>query len=249
MKALLIAAVILLLLILPMFLYLKVWIRYEDEEFSLSLGVLCFRFQLIPRKERKSKKNRSPAKQIKEPTEKTERSVTGHQPAPDGKRDASATGKPQKSAASSKKRTSTAAGEKKEDAKEERDVWETVSMVLELIRAMINPTKFMLRNIRIRELWLRVVVGGEEPDETAIAFGRWNAAVYGGLATLRNFLDIRCRKIMLAVDFTQPETTLAAGGVVRIRIFVLVFAAVRMIWNLLAHTLNKSRKTDLPITA
>ncbi len=245
MKALLIIACVLLLLILPLLLNLKLFIRYENEKFCLSAGILFFRYQLGPQKE---KKKQSQKKHVHTPPKSStverlkEISSQGKTLSPKQKecpaKQQSEAGQPSQKAQAAETESPSAVSHS-----EKRDFMETVSMACDIIRALVNPTKFMLRNIQIKDLDIHAVIGGEEPDQTAIQFGRWNAAVYSGLATLRNFVKIKCRKIMLAVDFTQKETTLTAGGIVQIRIYVLLFAALRMIWNLLAHTLNRGKAT------
>lgn len=59
MKALLIIACVLLLLILPLLLNLKLFIRYENEKFFLSAGILFFVISLFPKKKKRKKVKRN----------------------------------------------------------------------------------------------------------------------------------------------------------------------------------------------
>lgn len=208
MKALLIIAMILLLLLFLSSLYAKLRVKYEKEELTVWIGILFFRFQVFPGKEKKEKKPKLKSK---------------------GKK-AEATTSPRK---------------KKKKTKTKEEIKELLTGLYDLLRAVIRPTGFVLRHARIDDLDLQIVVGGEEPDETAIAYGRWNAAVYGGLATLRNFMKIKCNRLVLAVDFTQLETEVAFSATFKIRIWALLVTVIRMIWRFLVNTLRKDEEAVL----
>ena len=231
MKAWLVIGIILLVLFLLSLLSVKVKVRFQKEEFFVSVGILCFRFQLIPQKEKPQEKTAASGEQADSKGVQTRKAVG---------RTASQTKKA--GAVPDKPSQTTEASSDNKPVSEKRDLKETVTFVLDVIHSVLRPTKFMLRHMQITDVQLHVVVGGTEPDETGIRFGRWNAAVYSGLAALRNFMRIKCKKIMLAVDFTQPETTVEASGTVKVRVFVLLISAVRMVVGILAHTLKRNQE-------
>ncbi len=210
MKAIVIIAVILLLLVLFSLLPIKLYVKYENEAAVVKAGLLFFRFQIFPQKEKKPKKR----KRKKKPT---------------------------KAAVAAKEKQADQATQKKKkkDKKSKEEIKEIVSAVCDLLRASVKPLGFGLRHARIDNLDLRIVVGGEEPDETAILYGRWNAAVYGGLAILRNFVKINCNRLTIAVDFTEPETTIFASATFKIPIYAALITALRMGGRFLVNTLKK----------
>lgn len=248
MKVLLILAGILLALLLLTLLYVKLYVKYEGEEVTLSVGVLFFRYQLLPQKEKKAKKEKK-TKKIKKAKAKAKpkpQSTAPHRAA-DTAAGKKAVTEAEPTPSEQGKAASEQEGSAQKPKKSKTDLKETLTMIYDILRAVIRPTGLILRNIKIADLRLDVVVGGEEPDETAIRFGRWNAAVYGGLAALRNLIDIRCKKVMIAVDFTEPETKLSAGGIIKVRIFVLLIAAARMICRFLVNTLKKEKETETAV--
>ena len=228
MKAIVIIAVILLLLVLFSLLPIKLYVKYENEAAVVKAVLLFFRFQIFPQKEKKPKKRKRKKKPTKAAVAAKEKQAEHavNQAASDAK-----TSSGQTDQATQKK--------KKKDKKSKEEIKEIVSAVCDLLRASVKPLGFGLRHARIDNLDLRIVVGGEEPDETAILYGRWNAAVYGGLAILRNFVKINCNRLTIAVDFTEPETTIFASATFKIPIYAALITALRMGGRFLVNTLKK----------
>ena len=234
---------ILLLLLFIMLLPLKLFFQVENEELSLHFGVLMFKFKLYPKEIEKA--GEEATKDVEQGIEKEQQSV--HSKTATAISDIKSD-KKNKSAQSSRKLQSGTKkpSEPKKEKTEERTWKETFFLIVDIIHSVVRPTKFMLRQIQITDFSLHAIVGGEEPDETAIRFGYWNAAVYGGLATLRNFFRVKCKKINIAVDFTAPETQVWAEGILMIRVFVVVFAAVRMFFNILVNTFKRAKANEEP---
>lgn len=236
MTALIVIGSILLLLFLLAMLNLKFYIRYEGEEVTLKLGILCFWKQLVPYTE-KEKKKQKPAPEGEKPQKKEQ------------KKSASTSGAvksngTERAAASGKKAGGKTAQKGYPPA--EKDWKETAKTACDIVRSVLRPTRFVLRNVRITGLQLHAVVGGEEPDETAISFGHWNAAVYGCLAAIRNLIKVDVKKIMIAVDFTSRETEFWADGIIKVRVFVAVVSLIRMFWHILVNTLKRRKEEQQP---
>ncbi len=133
--------------------------------------------------------------------------------------------------------------EKKSKTSEKTDWKGTFSALLDLLRAGLPPVGFLLRHLHLDHIRLRIVVGGEEPDETAIQYGRLNAAIYGGLATLRNLIHIQVDRLTIAVDFTRPDTQVDFSAMLKVRFGMVVVAAVRLVWR---YLLDQFRKEQVP---
>lgn len=238
MTALLIIGGILLLLFLLLLLYAKLYVKWEDEKASLHIGVLWWKKRLYPAQLEKleeetadnavkdietEQKEVNPSAQIKQKAK-----TIVQKPKNMDKEESPVT------------KLKSAVGAESMGAK--KDMKETIFLVIDIIRSVVKPTKFMLRNMKISQVKLNVIVGGEEPDETAIRFGHWNAAVYGGLATMRNFMKIQCDKINIAVDFTKQETEVYAAGMIKIRFLVILIAAFRILINILVNTFKRAKE-------
>ena len=235
---------ILLLLLFIMLLPLKLFFQVENEDLSLHFGVLMFKFKLYPKEIKKIEKI---ANNVEQRAEKEQQS--GNRNNKTLKSDILSHKKENNKSSQSKNKSQSHKKRPSKQVKEkiEEKTWgETFFLIVDIIQAVVRPTKFMLRQIQITDFSLHAIVGGEEPDETAIRFGYWNAAVYGGLATLRNFFRVKCKKINIAVDFTAPETQVWAEGILKIRVFVVVFAAVRMFFNILVNTFKRAKANEEP---
>lgn len=244
MTAFIVIGCILLLLLFIMLLPLKLFFQVENEDLSLHFGVLMFKFKLYPKEIKKIEKI---ANNVEQRAEKEQQS--GNRNNKTLKSDILSHKKENNKSSQSKNKSQSHKKRPSKQVKEkiEEKTWgETFFLIVDIIQAVVRPTKFMLRQIQITGFSLRAIIGGEEPDETAIRFGYWNAAVYGGLATLRNFFRVKCKKINIAVDFTAPETQVWAEGILKIRVFVVVFAAVRMFFNILVNTFKRAKANEEP---
>lgn len=249
MTTLIVIACIFLLLLGIMLLPLKLFFKLENEDLNLHFGVLMFKLKLYPKKIKKAGKEM--AEDVEHGIEEEQESVdsdakTVKTDVKSRKAKNNASSSSDRTAVSGKKKTAgkKKASVQKKEQTEERTWKETFFLMIDIVHSVVRPTQFMLRHVKITDFSLHAVVGGEEPDETAIRFGHWNAAVYGGLATLRNFLTIKCKKINIAVDFTAPETQVSAEGILKIQVFVVVFAAVRMFFNLLVNTFKRAKENE-----
>ncbi len=200
MKAILVFLIVIALLLLLALIPIKFFIRYQEDQAVVRLGVLFFRYTLFPAKEKKEKK-------------------------------------PSNTTASKAKKSA----EKQSKPSEKTDWKGTLSALLDLLQAALPPVGFLLRYLHLERLRLRIIVGGEEPDETAIQYGRLNAAIYGGLATLRNLIHVQVDRLTIAVDFTRPDTQVDFSATLKIRFGVVAVAAVRLAWRYLICQFRKDQ--------
>ena len=235
MKALIVIGAVLLLLFFIMMLPLKLFFQVENEACTLHFGILMVKLRIYPKKTKKAAKKAM--KKTMRDRKKEQRAIHSEETIE------KATANPKKS----DRQPKASAVDAPKSKTEERSLKETFFLIVDIIRSLVRPTRFLLRQLQITDLSLHAVVGGEEPDETAIRFGHWNAAVYGGLATLKNFLRIKCKKINIAVDFTSPETELRAEGVLKLRVFAAIWAVLSMLFNLLVNTLKRAKEEEQPL--
>lgn len=83
------------------------------------------------------------------------------------------------------------------------------------------------RSIRIRPLKIHVLVAGYDPADTALLYGRLEAALHGGLPLLRQAIRIRDEDVRLYLDFTQRQMDVIADVGVSLRPGSLVWTALR----------------------
>ena len=153
---------------------------------------------------------------------------------------------PKKKARKKKKKTGKAVSSKpvraqKAPPKEEkRSVKETILLTLDVIKSLINPTRFMLRHVRITQVDATVIAATDDAAQTAILYGELCGAIYGGVAALKNLVTVKVKNLLVGYDFNRKQTEYTVFFKVKLRGFVAVAAVLRMIYNLLANTVRRT---------
>ena len=83
------------------------------------------------------------------------------------------------------------------------------------------------RSIRIRPLKIYVLVAGYDPADTALLYGRLEAALHGGLPLLRQAVRISEEDVRLYLDFTKRQMDVIADVGVSLRPGSLVWVGLR----------------------
>lgn len=82
---------------------------------------------------------------------------------------------------------------------------ELMAAVLDLLSAAKDGAGFLIRRFRLFGVRLHMTVAEGDAAETAIAYGKVNAAVYGGYAFAKGFLNMADPDIQIRPDFTQDK--------------------------------------------
>lgn len=85
------------------------------------------------------------------------------------------------------------------------------------------------RRIRIPVLRLHVVFGGEDPAETAVLYGRVQAAAAAGVPLLEALVRIGETDVKFLTDYTAERTVVSGRIRVHIRLWVLVALGCSML--------------------
>lgn len=83
------------------------------------------------------------------------------------------------------------------------------------------------RSIRIRPLKIYVLVAGYDPADTALLYGRLEAALHGGLPLLRQAVRISEEDVRLYLDFTKRQMDVIADVGVSLRPGSLAWVGLR----------------------
>lgn len=123
---------------------------------------------------------------------------------------------------------------------EKRPLIETVSLIVDLIKTAVEPTRSMLRRVRITAVDVTVIAGGEDAAQTAILYGQLCGAIYGGAAALKNLMTVKVKNLTVGYDFQKTEPEYNVFFKVKLRGFVAVAALARMIFNLMVNTFRRT---------
>jgi len=105
------------------------------------------------------------------------------------------------------------------------------------------------RRIRISPLRLYVLVAGADPADTAVLYGRLYAALEAGLPVLHRVLRIKEQDIRLFPDFQQDRMDCIARVGISIRLWDILWIALRAGTSLLAWFLAFRKLADAPQTS
>lgn len=128
---------------------------------------------------------------------------------------------------------------------EKGDLKGTVETVWALLKAALPPIGELLCKVRLVRLDAVVTVGGaDDAAEAAIAYGRLCALFYGGYAALQNMLRVKAKRVELNCDFLAPATTQDISFTLKLRVGSILWAALRIAFRFLAHTIRKERPQE-----
>ena len=86
----------------------------------------------------------------------------------------------------------------------------TLSEIVELIKtltdSLMKPLKLLLKRIRISDLDIAIICGGEDAAKAALNFGKMNLVVGDLLGILGSFFTLKNPHIDINVDFMSEET-------------------------------------------
>lgn len=118
---------------------------------------------------------------------------------------------------------------------------ELAGAALDLLSSAKGGTKLLIRRFRIYKLRLRMMVAEDDAAETAISYGKVNAAVYGAYAFAQNFLNMDRPDIEIRPDFIAGEGSVDFELRGRLLPIVAVAAAVRIGLGFLVKTIRRKK--------
>ena len=136
------------------------------------------------------------------------------------------------------KENGTAAGEEKpaekkkraktaKDAKKPMPNREQIFYSIEALPPILGRAlRRVGQRIRIEPLQMHLLVAGADPADTAVLYGKLEAALYAGLPALERLVKIRERDVRLFLDFQQEQMDCIADVGVRIRPWDVLVIAV-----------------------
>lgn len=133
---------------------------------------------------------------------------------------------------------------KKEPPLSKKDI---LSLLPKAWKRLLAPIKRLLRRTTIADLRLKMVVAGDESAETAIKFGKTNAAVVNAIAVIDRIFTLKLRQADIIPGFESCQSSFECSGEVRAVPLAVLIAAVSLLINALILLLpviisNKKRR-------
>lgn len=121
---------------------------------------------------------------------------------------------------------------------EKKEKGGSLTRFLPLVKLGLKFLGSFRRKLRLDNLYLRLILAGDDPCDLAVNYGRSWAAVGNLMPQLERLFVIKKRDIQVECDFTAAETTVVAHLDISItlgRLLVLViFYGVRILFELLS---------------
>ena len=121
---------------------------------------------------------------------------------------------------------------------EKKEKGGSLTKFLPLVKLGLQFLGDFRRKLRLDNLYLRLILAGDDPCDLAVNYGRIWAAVGNLMPQLERLFVIKKRDIQVECDFTAAETTVVAHLDISItlgRLLVLViFYGVRILFELLS---------------
>ena len=188
---------------------LGVRIRYNDAGFVLKVIAGPLRITVFPPKKKVKKKKTKTQKQKKNAVSSAQSSENSEEPS----------------------QPPNTQPEKKEKGG-------SLTKFLPLVKLGLQFLGDFRRKLRLDNLYLRLILAGDDPCDLAVNYGRIWAAVGNLMPQLERLFVIKKRDIQVECDFTAAETTVVAHLDISItlgRLLVLViFYGVRILFELLS---------------
>lgn len=113
---------------------------------------------------------------------------------------------------------------------------------LPLVKVALDFVGDFFRRLRFQDLYLRLILAGDDPCDLAMNYGRaW--AAFGNLApVLDNALNIKKRDLEIECDFVSEQTTVIAGADITITIGRILYLLVRYGYRALKEFIKMKKK-------
>lgn len=138
-----------------------------------------------------------------------------------------------------KKKPAKKPEEKPKADKKPLEFSELLGVIVDLLSSIKGGAGMLIRNFVFYKIRLHMVVAGEDAADTAMAYGRVNAAVYTAYAFALNFLRVEKPDIQIRPDFTSGEGRVDFEARARLTPLVALGAAIRIGCVFLVKTMRR----------
>lgn len=126
------------------------------------------------------------------------------------KREAEDDKKKSRAESEDKKKPEKASGSPKEEEPKEKETGGSVLDFLPLVKLALELLGDFRRKLRVDELYLRLIMAGDDPCDLAVNYGRAMAAAGNLIAQLERLFVIKKRDVEVECDFVASQTLIHA---------------------------------------
>lgn len=119
---------------------------------------------------------------------------------------------------------------------------ERLHIVWDLVQSAKKPVYYLSKRLKIRELEVSVMVGGEDAAKIAMDYAKINSSFYTLLATLYNFVDIQLKTVHIECDFLKEKTVYNCKANIVVRPIYHLVAFIRMVMYFIKDAFRKKQQ-------
>ena len=198
-------------------------------DLRLKVKYLFIPLYQIPEKPKKRRKKKPSRKAKKEP--EPDAAAQENTVAPD---DSAAAKTDEKSAAEKKKK------EKKPKDPTKPDLFEILELVKVGVESLSKPLRKLCKRIRICDLNIKMICGGEDAAKAALNFGRMNLLISNALGWMDVTFTLKRPHMDINVDFQSEETITECSCKVKLS----ALAALAFVFSLLFRFITRALKNE-----
>ncbi|MCL1904155.1 MAG: hypothetical protein FWF94_07045 [Oscillospiraceae bacterium] len=118
-----------------------------------------------------------------------------------------------------------------EDVKEGNKRGFDFEMYMLIYDAAKAPIKRLIQKLRVVNLRLNCVIGGDDAAKVALNYGLQSAAVSGGLAWLNQILKLKIKEVNVTADFAKEKTDIQMECRIKLRVISAVVFFIKYLAN------------------
>lgn len=130
--------------------------------------------------------------------------------------------------------------------KKEEAFSDTVFLILNIIKSIFEPSKFVLRHTRLTGLCFDMSVGTDSADKTALTYAGIGIAVNNTLALLKSQIKVTVKRFSLRPDFTAEHITQDIRFKVKVRLGVIIAGGLGMLINMIKNVFIHTKEEQTP---
>ncbi len=189
----LIAAVIVIIILLPLFGSAAVRFEY-NEDVRIKISYLFFTIYKFPAPENKKDKK---GKKVNDKNKTDKQKAAEHKKSADN-------------------------GKNSEKDKEKLNLSDIFELIKLVVNSLSGPLKRLLHRIRILNFKLEIICGGDDAAEIALNYGKINIAVGAALGYIDTYFTLKKPEIAIKADFNSEKTATVCSCTVKLRLFAVL---------------------------
>jgi len=117
----------------------------------------------------------------------------------------------------------------------------TLGIAADLLSSLKGGAGMIVRRFRMYRVRLSMIVAGWDAAETAVDYGKCNAAVYSAYALAKNFLNLKNPEIEIRPDFVSEKGSVDFEMRGRLMPIIVLAAAARIFAAFLVKTIHRKK--------